>query len=344
MEGKNIADFVDPDILEKLMALEAEEEAALAAEEGAWTIHAIEPVSHRQSHPRLPQLTALPHSPPSPSLPPAAAAAANPPESDEDEETATLHKAIVDKKKMMLTAHRREKAKNSNRAVVPRTVIAAKRPSEEVRAHLTGLGLPAEAAERVLEGRKRGRSATRRARDEEGGDEEDGGMEVEEGGERDAKKARGRSKSRALAASSAGIPMDYESTKARKRSASRVASQRPAAKQGLKDEVQAGKIRKAIKKMQAKKFMGIQGESDRIIPAQKPKHLFSGTAGIGKVSNAAGATEQTAQRVDVWRAGFPVIMTQSPHSLPRRATSPSYDITFQFAARLALKGSSYPWP
>ena len=34
MDGRNIADFVDPDILEKLEALEAEEEAQLASEDG----------------------------------------------------------------------------------------------------------------------------------------------------------------------------------------------------------------------------------------------------------------------------------------------------------------------
>jgi hypothetical protein len=39
MDGKNVADFVDPDIMEKLIALEAEEEAAVAAEVHSFDFH-----------------------------------------------------------------------------------------------------------------------------------------------------------------------------------------------------------------------------------------------------------------------------------------------------------------
>ena len=35
MDGKNVADFIDPDIMERLMALEAEEEGFAAADQAA---------------------------------------------------------------------------------------------------------------------------------------------------------------------------------------------------------------------------------------------------------------------------------------------------------------------
>ena len=318
--GKNIADYVDPDILERLMALEAEEEAALAAEAGElwwWCRSAAEnqffwaakccaspcvndhlPPLHR------PYLIASCFV----YISAAAAAGEAEEEESEDEEAAALHKAISDKKAVLLAAHRRSKAKAGNRPVVPRTVTAARRPASEVRAHLTSLGLPAEAAEAVLEsctagasaaasstsegaaaaaGRKRGRSTTRRGRDEEEGSDDGGeeGMDVEDGGDdvrRAGKKARARSQSRAISAAGKGIALSGTEAKERKRSQSRAASSAPAAKQGLKDEVQASKIRKAIKVMQYRQFHGKQGESDRAIPAKKPKHLFTGTAGIGK--------------------------------------------------------------
>ena len=53
--------------------------------------------------------------------------------------------------------------------------------------------------------------------------------------------------------------------------------------QGLPSEVQAEKVRKAIKVYQGKKFRGVQkGEADRMVEAAKPKHLFTGKSGIGK--------------------------------------------------------------
>ena len=240
----------------------------------------------------------------------------------------------------MLDAHRREKAKANNRSVVPRTVVAArtrKQSDGEVRAHLTSLGLGDEAADKVLVSRKRGRSTTRRSERADGGadggdgDGDDDGMGEEEGDGRKAggaKKARARSASRSVAAANAGIPMDREASKARKRSASRAASSMPAAKQGLKDEVQASKIRKAIKQMQARKFEGKQGESDRLIPALKPKHLFTGTAGacaprrparVGPAGPQAPGTTTRLALSQRSRARPPTLapLSHPPHPQPR---------------------------
>lgn len=58
----------------------------------------------------------------------------------------------------------------------------------------------------------------------------------------------------------------------------------PRDQSGVRDGEQAGKIRRAEKKMQKKTFarMGKSGESDRHIAVKKPAHLYRGKRGIGK--------------------------------------------------------------
>jgi nucleolar GTP-binding protein len=83
MDGKNIADFIDPDIMQKLEELEKEEEAREAEQ--------------------------------------AERDAAESSESDVDEEERSLVKAIRDKKKVIVQRHRAEK--NHNRARLPRNKL-----------------------------------------------------------------------------------------------------------------------------------------------------------------------------------------------------------------------------
>ena len=131
--GKNIADFVDPDVESRLAALEAEEDAALAAYEAEVA---------------------------------AAAAVAPPPLSPDEAETLAEIRA---RRKARVAEHRREKAAAGNTPRLPRTADAARgRTTGSMAASLARTGLdagPAVARARSASvaraGRKRTRSLSR---------------------------------------------------------------------------------------------------------------------------------------------------------------------------------------
>jgi len=107
-DGKNVADFIDPDVDARLAALEAEEDAAAAAYEGEAAAAAA-----------------------------AAAAGALAPE-----EAATLA-AIRVRKATLVAAHRQRKATAGNRPVMPRTVEGARVSKVPGAAALSAAGLVA---------------------------------------------------------------------------------------------------------------------------------------------------------------------------------------------------------
>jgi len=135
MDGHNIADFVDPDILQRLDELEREEDERAAAAEAAGEDEDM---------------------------------------SDEDmttEETEALA-AIRRKKRLMLAEHRAKKKTADNKPVVPRKHDTTRQfTSGRMGRHLSSLGLdPSAAMERI-----RSRSASRKGRKRErseGGDED----------------------------------------------------------------------------------------------------------------------------------------------------------------------------
>ncbi|KAL4419380.1 hypothetical protein ABPG77_002907 [Micractinium sp. CCAP 211/92] len=127
IDGKNILDFVDPDIDARLEALEREEEAAAAAAAQAADMDDEE-------------------------------------EALDEEELETLGR-IRERKKKLVAEHRRKKAAGNNAAPMPRAVDPERsRTKERMRAELGALGLDAEAAaERAARSQsRRGRSLVRK--------------------------------------------------------------------------------------------------------------------------------------------------------------------------------------
>jgi nucleolar GTP-binding protein len=259
VDGKNIADFYDPDIDERLQALEAEEEALLAAEAEA----------------------------------DAARAEA---EESEDEEASAEQRALLDvirgKKKVLVKAHQRDRGKN--RASLPRT--AGLLSAADAKAHFTGLGLDASAAAAVVAsasgerkgdrvtGHKRGRSPARRGGVDADGDVAMGGegsaaASAASSGVRPSSAKRVRPRSSSEPHGAAGeAPRDRSHSRAR--SVSRGPSRDVA---GFASNAAAAKKSKKIaRKVNDNTFKGTAGESDRRIGAKLPKHLYSGKRGIGK--------------------------------------------------------------
>eukprot|EP00898_Chlorokybus_atmophyticus_P007423 jgi/Chlat1/7682/Chrsp64S07148 len=160
IDGHNIADFIDADILQRLEELEREEERL------------EEEAEFEENMSEGEELTA--------------------------EEAATLS-AIRKKKKKMLQEHRRKKAVASNNSVVPRKYDHARNSTtDNMRAHLADLGMdPTKAVERA---RSRSKSQVRvgrkRGREEAGMDIDEAGAEGEGQVMNRAARRRALSKSR----------------------------------------------------------------------------------------------------------------------------------------------------
>lgn len=255
MDGKNIADFVDPDIMERLMALEAEEEGLSAAAQ--------------------------------------AEAEARGEESEEDEETAALYKEIKLKKTMAIDKHRREKGRNRPKLARRNKGLTAEELKERIAA--AGLGeeaaeaAAASAAATIQPPAPRGRKRTREADSGRSGSADgdaDGDAGMEDGGE-GTKRQRVRSTSQGAARARSVIMADrFGGDKKAAAHAiatkTRAPSVAPAQREGLKSEAQREKNTKLVNKFRSVVFHGKQGESDRRIPDKKPKWLFAGKRGNGK--------------------------------------------------------------
>lgn len=256
MDGKNILDFVDPDIEQRLQELEEEEEqrAQLAELQG-----------HGDGD-----------------------------DDDMDDErkeaqagVARLAKAI--RKKKGLIKEKARMAKKNNHPTMSRAVAARTKTVGEFVEHMGTMGVRtsasalsnlAAAAKRSVGGadalpareRRREKSAdapTRRegrslTRDEDGGRGES--MDVEGSGGKRQK--------------ATSVPRDRSSLA---RDAASVARSRSPSANGLRDEKAMVKVQKLAKKkgFQLSK-QGRASESDRRIPTIRPKHLNSGKRGIGK--------------------------------------------------------------
>jgi len=256
MDGKNVADFIDPDIMERLMALEAEEEGFAAADQAA-----------------------------------ADAAAA---ESDEDDETKALYSEIRQRKMEMVQKHRL--GKDHNRSIMKKVKTPAevskalqKAGWDEEEADKTALAASRES----MRGRKRNRetdvigraiSSSMRANDDENGDED---QEMGEGSAAasEAPSKRVRSSS-AVRARRIALLNKYDGDEKKAERALREKSfepiRLPAQKLGLKNEEVMAKAKKDFGKFRSKKFEGKGGESDNRIQIKKEKWMLAGKRGNGK--------------------------------------------------------------
>lgn len=246
INGKNITDYVDADILERLMALEAEEEALTAAYD---------------------------------------ASKAADDESEEDEETAALYEAIKAKKAEAVMSHRLGKAQNRPglpRNKLHRTAEQVVSGLKEAGYDSDTAEGAASAAQKAVErGRKRTRDDVRTGA---GASAHAGDADaMEEDGAAGAGVKRARSSSAALRKQ---VLVAKYGSEAKARSVSRARSREPSIAPpqavGMPNEEVRQKAIKAFGKFRSKKFEGKQGESDRRIPNERPKWMLSGKRGIGK--------------------------------------------------------------
>jgi nucleolar GTP-binding protein len=253
MDGKNVADFIDPDIMERLMALEAEEEGFAAADQAA-----------------------------------ADAAAA---ESDEDEETKALYSEIRQRKMEMVQKHRL--GKDHNRSIMKKVKTPAevskalqKAGWDEEEADKTALAASRES----MRGRKRNREtdvigravlSSLKAND----DEDDERMDEGPAAANEAPAKRVRSSS-AVRARRIALLNKYDGDEKKAERAMREKSfepiKLPAQKLGLKNEEIMAKAKKDFGKFRSKKFEGKGGESDNRIQIKKEKWMLAGKRGNGK--------------------------------------------------------------
>jgi nucleolar GTP-binding protein len=255
MDGKNVADFIDPDIMERLMALEAEEEGFAAADQAA-----------------------------------ADAAAA---ESDEDEETKALYSEIRHRKMEKIQMHRL--SKDHNRSIVktnktPAEVSKSLQKSgwNEEDADKAAIA----ASNESMRGRKRIRESDVIGRavssSMKGGDDagEEDGETIGDGhlaSEVPAKRVRSSS---AVRARRIALLNKYDGDEKKAERAMREKSfepiRLPAQKLGLKNEEVMAKAKKDFGKFRSKKFEGKGGESDNRIQIKKEKWMLAGKRGNGK--------------------------------------------------------------
>ncbi|XAR67268.1 hypothetical protein NMG60_11001958 [Bertholletia excelsa] len=221
LDGHNVYDFVDPDILQRLEELEQEE----GLRQGEEAEDDFDMDGQKLSP-------------------------------EEQEALAEIRK----KKSLLIQQHRIKKSTAESRPTVPRKFDKDRKfTSERMGRQLSNLGLdPTLAINRARSksrGRKRERSLA--CRDTDGVDTMD--LDVEQPN----KKLRMRSRSRS-------------------RSVSRPPSE-VVPGEGFKDSAQKVKALKMAKKSVKKRNKDARkGEADRVIPALKPKHLFSGKRSIGK--------------------------------------------------------------
>lgn len=285
LDGKNIADFVDPDIEARLAELEAEEDAlvAAAAEEDAAQAAARAAAGTAPSRGR--KLT----------RDGAGAGAGMAADGADDggaggELDEALLSKIRTKKKLLQATHHREASKN--RAILPRTHVGRAATADEAREHLSALGHTGAAIDKLvahasttLTGRKRGRSVTRREGEEAKGKGKGSSKGPAAGGAgAGAGAAGGMDEDHGDGSAGPAVKRPRSLSKSREmaRSRSRGASPSPGPRSlGIRDESVKAKVRKDLKREQRIKFYGTKGEADRAIPAKMPKHLFSGKRGIG---------------------------------------------------------------
>lgn len=215
LDGHNVYDFVDPDILQRLEELEREEGISEKVEEEDL-------------------------------------------EMDENELTPEEQEALAEirkKKSLLIQQHRIKKSTAESRPTVPRKFNKDKKfSSERMGRQLSSLGLDPTLALNRSRSKSRGR---KRERSVDPGD----AMDVD--ADRSNKKLRLRSTSR---------------SRSRSRPPNEVVPG-----EGFKDSAQKMKALKMAKKSANKRNKDARrGESDRVIPTLKPKHLFSGKRSIGK--------------------------------------------------------------
>ncbi|CAI5535537.1 unnamed protein product [Closterium sp. Naga37s-1] len=280
MDGKNIADFVDADILARLEELEREEwemeQQAEGVGEGEW------------------------------------GEAMDDEEEDLAPEEAEALAAIRLKKKRLITHRHRQRSVTDSRPILPRHADTGRQfTAERMRQELSSIGLdPSAALARikagktgeggdvsgggtVAKGRKRSRSMARdgmevdgeegrgrrgvsRGREgkregREGREEGEEGMELDEGNEeRLRKRIRHMSRSRSQSLGRIGG------------TASALAAEAVPG-EGFRDtEQKVGAIQLARKHSKKRNVQSKKGEADRTIVNVRPKHLFAGKRGIGK--------------------------------------------------------------
>ncbi|EEF48912.1 nucleolar GTP-binding protein 1 [Ricinus communis] len=222
LDGHNVYDFIDPDVLERLEELEREEGIRLAEEEDEDFEMDGE------------ELTP-----------------------EEQEALAAIRK----KKTLLIQEHRMKKSTAESRPTVPRKFDKDRRfTTDRMGRDLKSVGLdPSLAINRVRSrsvsrGRKRERSLARE--DKDGGDAMD--MDVDQPNKKlRLAISRSRSKSRPPTEVVPG--------------------------EGFKDSAQKIKGIKLHKKSAKKRNKDARrGEADRVIPTERPKHLYTGKRGIGK--------------------------------------------------------------
>jgi nucleolar GTP-binding protein len=248
MDGRNIADYVDPDIEERLLALEAEEEALLAAEAEA-------------------------------------ADGESDVDSEEEAERKKTLKEVRNAKTLIRKTH-------EGKSRLPRTTPAGLPTLAEARDAFVARGMRADMADTLVDavavtaGKKRGRSETRKGRDE---DDEDMGADGrsqsrrEGSASRPAKRARSSSRVTAILNKFGEDKVKVSADgKARVRSKSRDPATTTVVpmKMGLKNLAQTVRATK-MKNRIFKRFDAKRGEADRHVPDLKPKHLYSGKMGMG---------------------------------------------------------------
>lgn len=251
MDGKNVADFIDPDIEEKLLALEAEEEALLKAEAELPPIETEDPeqkavlkairdkkkvIVAESRRERGKNRASIPRS--------ASIGRTTAAEAREHFASIGMDEDVAE------NVLRKVGAPKRGRSMTRRT--EREEESDEEMTAAAGAGSRARSASKgaTALGAKRARSSSRAAsvlREKYG-----------EEGLDSAGRVRGRSKSRDPATHMVNPHAE-----------------------GLKDVGTKVRLRNLSKKTQRREFTGRQGESDRHIGTKMPKHLFSGKRSIG---------------------------------------------------------------
>ena len=255
MDGKNVLDYFDADIEEKLRQLE-EEEAQLEAS-GAYDLNSS---SNKMSG-----------------------------DGEEDdeiyEEELLLHKAI--KNKQILT---REMSHESN-SRVPKSISMRHASPSTIQAHLESVGLQSEGVIKSMRGRKRARTHvpdvpdTSTTSDADGMVVDDNGIEQSHNDDSGRHKSKLRTKSTSVSTSRVPSSMQ-EAKRARSKSvlAERVRSQ--SATRGSKEGSVAPRQLKQLAKSKKSMEIGILsyargGEADRRHYPKLVKHLNSGKSSLG---------------------------------------------------------------
>jgi hypothetical protein len=174
---------------------------------------------------------------------------------------------------------------------LPRTAPTRLKDKAQAKEHLRALGHDEATVSGVItaatSGRKRGRSETRRISDiRSRGASAASGMDIDDeitSDEPRSKRARSVSRTAALTSKFGADAVDAVRGRVRDASVSR-ASRRSVSNNrsaGIKTDAIAKKITKEARREQRAKFYGMQGQTDRAIPAKRPKHLFAGKSTIG---------------------------------------------------------------